>query len=269
MQQLLGRIAESSRFQNFIILIIILAAVLTGIGTYPQIVERYGAIIDWSDSIIIGIFTAEIFIRLGAFGVKPWNFFKSPWNIFDFLVTAIFYLPFGGSFAAVLRIVRVVRVFRLVTALPRLQILVGALVKSVPSMGYIGVLLFIQLFVFAILGNLLFSQNDPENFGNLGSSMMTLAQVITLEGWVDIMKAQGSSPFVPAYFISFIILGTMTVLNLFIGVITSGFEEVKKEIETEALAKNTSSLKIELSSISKQMEDIKNKVDNLAKISNQ
>jgi voltage-gated sodium channel len=260
------KIAGSLYFQRFIIGVIIFAAILVGIETYPQLYNRYHGILRFADLLIQGIFTIEILIRIFAYGKKPLLFFKSGSNIFDFLITAFFYLPFGGTFASVLRLVRILRVLRLITAVPRLQVIVGALIKSVPSMGYITLLLLIQLYIFAIVGNFLFGKNDPYHFGNLGSSMFSLFKVITLEGWIQILDAQKSNPFAPIYFISFILLGTMIVLNLFIGVIMSGFDEVKREIEEEMhKSEKRRTVRHELVEISDQMELIKNKLDLIAR----
>lgn len=257
-----AKIADSPIFQRFIIGVILLAAVLVGVETYPDIHERYLSTFKLTDVTIQTIFTIEIIIRILAYGKKPLDFFKSSANNMDFIITVIFYLPFGGAYASVLRLVRIIRVLRLITAIPRLQLLVGALIKSVPSMGYITLLLLIQIYMFAVLGNFLFGKTDPVHFGNLGSSVLTLFQIITLEGWVDIMDAQKQPLIAPLYFISFILLGTMVVLNLFIGVILNGFEEVKKEIERELDGKaRKGSVKHELTEISDQLDILRNKLD--------
>jgi voltage-gated sodium channel len=147
--------------------------------------------------------------------------------------------------------------------LPKLQILVGALLKSIPSMSYVGILLFLLFYIYAVIGTFMFGQNDPIHFGSLQVSMMTLFKTITLEGWIDFMNIQvyGSNlygyenfpdtvrvpsahPFAaPIYFVSFILLGTMIMLNLFIGVIISGMEETNKEEEIKELARIREELK--------------------------
>jgi voltage-gated sodium channel len=101
-------------------------------------------------------------------------------------------------------------------------------------------LLFIHFYIYAVLGTFLFGANDPEHFGALGTSLLSLFQVVTLEGWVDIMKVQmaaspGYGP--PLYFISFIVVGGMIILNLFIGVIMNSMQESTAEIEARRLAK--------------------------------
>lgn len=265
-ENVFARIANNKWFQRFIILVIVIAAILVGIETYPATHEKYLQAFKAADHIIQALFTIEIIIRILAYGKKPLAFFKSGGNVFDFLITALFYVPLGGPYAAVLRLLRLLRVLRLITALPRLQLLVGALIKSVPSMGYITLLLLIQMYIFAVLGNVLFGHTDPENFGNLGAALLTLFEIITLEGWVDIMAQQPQNIVTVLYFVSYILLGTMIVLNLFIGVILGGFEDVKKEIEAELNPKNRkNSMQHELSQISSQLDELKNRIDKIGK----
>jgi voltage-gated sodium channel len=137
----------------------------------------------------------------------------------------------------VLRLVRVLRVLRLVTAVPRLQLLVGALIKSVPSMSYVALLLCLLFYVYAVAGVALFGANDPANFGTLPTAGLTLFQVVTMEGWTDLMHAQFEAypgRAVPVmYFLSFILIGTMIILNLFIGVIVNGMDEARQEMAEE------------------------------------
>lgn len=257
-----AKIADAPFFQRFIIGIIVLAALLVGLETYHEIHDKYLPTFRMVDIVLQGIFTLEIIIRILAYGKHPIRFFKSTANNLDFIITAVFYLPFGGAYASVFRLVRIIRVLRLITAIPRLQILVGALIKSIPSMGYITLLLLIQMYIFAVLGTFLFGKTDPTHFGNVGNSILTLFQVITLEGWVDIMQTQSQPLLAPLYFISFILLGTMVVLNLFIGVILNGFEEVKKEIERELDGSHKKkTVSRELTEISDQLEILKDKLD--------
>ena len=245
------RVVLAKWFQPFIVAVILAAGVLVGLETYPQLNQRYGSWFRVLDRLIVGIFVVEIALKMGAQGRQPWRFFRDPWNVFDFIIVAVCLLPFAGHSAAVLRLVRILRVLRLVTALPRLQLLVGALLKSLPSMGYVGVLLFIMFYVYAVMGTFFFGANDPVHFGSLQSSLLTLFQTITLDNWGDILKIQmyGSAnstiagfpgtvtpsramPVVAVvYFVSFILLGTMIMLNLFIGVIMNGMHETQRETE--------------------------------------
>lgn len=257
-------IVHNKYFQRFILTVIIFSAVLIGLETYHDLYVQYHNSFVIADAVIQTIFSVEIIMRILAFGNKPLAFFKSFNNVFDFTITAIFYLPFGGTYAAIFRLARIVRIFRLFTALPQLQILVGTLIKSLPSMGYISLLLLIQLYFFAVLGIVIFGHNDPEHFGNLGRALLTLFQIITLEGWVEIMDAQPQWIGTYLYFITFILSGTMIILNLFIGVILNSFDDMKSEIRIkDKLRKRQPEFAHELDQISKEMESLSKRITSL------
>jgi voltage-gated sodium channel len=257
MAEFCRKIVESKWFQTFIIFVIISAGVVVGLETYSSLMQTSGDLLHLLDHIILYIFVLEIVLKIIAKGNKPWEFFYDGWNVFDFIIVAVCFLPIGGAYIAVLRLARILRVFRLVSAMPKLQLLVGALLKSIPSMSYVGILLFLLFYIYAVLGTFMFGQNDPIHFGSLQVSMMTLFKTITLEGWIDFMNIQvyGSDIYgyeqfpdavripsthpiaAPVYFVSFILLGTMIMLNLFIGVIINGMEETNKEEEIKELAR--------------------------------
>lgn len=249
MSERFRRLAESGPFQNFITFVIVFAGVLVGLETNAAFVARHEGIIHLLDKVILGIFAAEIVVKMVAEGARPWRFFKDGWNVFDFLIVAASFLPVGGQHLVVLRLLRLLRVLRLVRALPRLQILVSALIKSFPSMAYVSLLLGLLFYVYAVAGTFLFAANDPVYFGSLSSSLLTLFRIVTLEGWTELLYIQmrgceaigydafpalctASDPQPVAavvYFTSFILLGTMIVLNLFIGVIMNGMTEASAE----------------------------------------
>lgn len=244
-------IADSPAFQNFVTGVILLAAILVGFETYPSVVAQYGGLLHALDKVVLAIFVFEIVIKLVAASPRPWTFFKDTWNVFDFVIVVAAFLPIGAQYATVLRLVRLLRVLRLVRALPKLQILVSALLKSVPSMGYVGLLLGLHFYVYGVAAVFMFGQNDPQHFADLPTALLSLFTVVTMEGWADLMYLQmyGSDCFIdgalkdacmsatgsqwgaPVYFISFILLGTMIILNLFIGVIMNGMQEATSENE--------------------------------------
>ena len=244
------RIVAARWFQPVIIGVILAAGALVGLETYPELQQRFGAWFKGLDLLIVTVFVVEISLKMGAHGRQPWRFFHDPWNVFDFLIVAVCLLPLDGHYLAVLRLARILRVLRLVTALPRLQLLVGALLKSIPSMGYVGLLLFLLFYIYAVMGAFLFGANDPMHFGSLQAAMLSLFRTVTLDNWADILYIQmhGSahsaiegfagaahSRAMPAtaviYFVSFVLLGTMVMLNLFIGVIMNAMHEAQREAE--------------------------------------
>ncbi len=219
-------------FKSSIIGVILLAGVLAGLETDPGIVAAHGPLLRTLDAAVLGIFILEAALKMAAFGRQPWRYFRDGWNIFDFTIVALCCLPVDSRFAVVLRLARVLRLLRLVSALPKLQLLVGALFKSLSSMGYVSVLLGVILYIYAIVGVHCFGKHAPNHFGDLGLAFLTLFQMVTLDDWRNILNlAQQAHPAgAVAYFISFIMLGTMIMLNLFIGIIMNSMAEMHVEL---------------------------------------
>ena len=251
MVEALKNVRDAKWFQNFITFVIIAAGVLVGLETYPSFIEKYGEIAHFLDAVILGIFVLEIVVKMGAEGSKPWRYFLDPWNIFDFLIVAVCFIPGLGEYAMVLRLARLLRVLKLVTALPKLQLLVSALLKAIPSMFYVSILLFMLFYLYGVAAVFMFGANDPIHFGDLQTSLLSLFRAVTLEDWTDLMyiqmygcenygyggnealcTASKAQPILgSAFFVSFTLLGTMIVLNLFIGVIMNGMDEAAAEAE--------------------------------------
>lgn len=267
MVEKVNKFVHSAGFQQCILTLIVVSGILVGFETYPAFNEttNIGQAIDLVQKAILGVFVVEIILKIVACGSRPWNYFRQGWNLFDFAIVAVCFLPLNAKFATVFRLARLLRTLRMVTVLPRLQLLVGALLKSIPSLGYIGLLLGLHFYVYACAGTFLFAKNDPLRFGNLHTTALTLFQVLTLEGWNDILSTQlngsdveyseewkalseakrpdyrvSQAQPIPAaiFFISFILLGTMIMLNLFTGVIISSMEEVQEERAEEAREDN-------------------------------
>lgn len=224
-------------FQRAVIGLILFAGLLVGAETHRPWMEAHGGVFHALDWMVLTLFLGELALRIGAHGTRPWRFFTDGWNVFDAVIVGVCLLPLDTEFAAVLRLVRVLRVLRLVTAVPRLQLLVGALIKSLPSMSYVALLLSVLFYVYAVAGVALFAESDPARFGSLPDAALTLFQIVTMEAWAEIMHAQfGAYPsrLLPVgYFLSFILLGTMIILNLFIGVIVNGMDEARQEMADE------------------------------------
>lgn len=232
-------IANSTAFKTVVFAAIVLGAVLVGLDTVPPVHDAWGGAIKALDVVVIAVFVIEVIVKIAAWGRQPWRYFRDPWNLFDFSVTVLCVLPLNSNFVQVLRLGRVARSLRLVSALPRLQMIVGALLRSLPSFGWITLLLFTMLYTYSVMGVHLFGANDPEHFGSLWVSMLTMFGVLTLEGWLDLMQDQMrgipgpdgtagvASPIAaPVFFVSFIMTGTMIFLNLLVGVIVNSMSEL-------------------------------------------
>ncbi|MBM3277755.1 MAG: ion transporter [Candidatus Handelsmanbacteria bacterium] len=281
---MLRKVAAARWFQNGVTLVILFAGVLVGVETNAEFAAAHHGVLLFLDRLILGIFTLEMLIKMGAEGRRPWNCFGDPWNVFDFLIVAVCYLPIHSQYVTVLRLLRLLRVLRLVRALPRMQLLVAALFKSIPSMVYVAGLMMLLFYVYAVAGVFVFGKNDPIHFSSLGRAMLSLFGVVTLEGWVELMNIQiygcdrygygefpelCTSPLaMPAagigYFVSFVLLGTMVVLNLFIGVIMNGMEEAQRERQQEQQDRlGVGSLAAELAAAREQVARLDEALGNL------
>jgi voltage-gated sodium channel len=251
LQAFAQRVVDAPWFQRSITAVILLAALLIGLETDKAIVAEYGRVLHALDAVVLAIFCAEIVLKMLALSPRPWRFFADPWNVFDFVIVVACFLPIGSQSATVLRLLRLLRVLRLVRSLPRLQVLVGALLKSLPSMGYVGLFLVMHFYVYGVAAVFLFGENDPMHFGSLPMAVLTLFIVVTGENWSTTLYTQmygcaqygydgvealctasQAQPVLAAlFFVSFILLGTMVILNLVIGVVMNSMQEAQVENE--------------------------------------
>lgn len=227
------QLIRTRSFHTIIVGVIVLAGVVAGLETSPVVMERYAPALLALDKVILGIFIAEALLKMIAHGRQPWRYFADGWNVFDFLIIVLCLLPVAGPFAAVLRLARALRLLRLVSALPKLQLLVGALLKSLSAMGYVSLLLAMLFYIYAVAGIHLFGTHDPQHFGSLPAAFLSLFRLVTLDNWADLFYTQLSH--VPGikvtlYFVTFIVFGTMIILNLFIGIIMNSMAEMHAEM---------------------------------------
>lgn len=150
------KIADDSRFQNFVTFVIIVAGVQVGIATDPQIAREYRTVLSVVNQMIQFVFTIECAIKILAEEFAPWIYFDNGWNLFDFLVVAASYYSGGGSFIVMLRLVRLLRVLKLMRSLPQLQVIVSSLLSGLTSIGFISVLVLLFLYFYAIIGLIFF-----------------------------------------------------------------------------------------------------------------
>ncbi len=226
-------LVEARPFTRSIIALIVVNAVLLGLETFPAIMADHGALLIAIDQVILAIFVVEIGLRLFAHGGA---FFRDPWSVFDFFVVAIALVPTSEAFS-VLRAMRILRVLRLISAFPQLRRVVAGLLGAVPGLGAIAAILVIVLYVFAVMAAKLFGAQYPQWFGDLFSSLFTLFQIMTLEGWAIIAREIGQThAYAWAFFIIYILIVTFTVLNLFIAVIVEAIQRIEKSEEQKSQA---------------------------------
>jgi voltage-gated sodium channel len=234
------RISQSSWFNHGITGVIVLNAIIIGLETSPDLMASAGTWLETANQACLGIFIIEAAIKIIAERPKMLNYFKDGWNIFDFTVIVVALVPATGQFATLARLARLLRVLRLISALPELRLIVATLIRSIPSMIHVLALLSIIFYVYGVAGYHLFHEIDPIHWETLGISLLSLFRIVTLEDWTDIMyAAMEGAPWAWMYFVSFVILGTFVVVNLFIAVVLNNLEEAKAERLREITAPPT------------------------------
>ncbi|MEA3371052.1 MAG: ion transporter [Campylobacterota bacterium] len=258
MQKNLIQFVENSKFKNFIIALIVINGITMGLETSKEIMAVYGSYLHLFDSIVIGIFTIEIALRIYAYRRA---FFKDGWSIFDFTIVAISLIPTSAGFE-ILRILRVFRLLRLITVVPQMRKIVLALVSVIPGMASIAGLLMLLFYIFAIMSTTLYSQTFPEWFGTLGASFYTLFQIMTLESWSmgivrPIMEVH---PYAWTFFIPFIFIVTFIMINLIIAVVVDAMGEINKDQELKVVDEVHSrdeEMKLEIRELKSEIRELK------------
>ena len=186
MNKIFYQLKESKFFQFLVISIIIFNAFTIGVNTY-ELSDITNQIINLLDYSITIFFVIEIIIRFIGEPKKS-DFFKNGWNIFDTLIVCISLIPIpNNSSFLLLRLLRVFRVLRIISVIPELKMIIEALLQSVKRVFYVSLLLFIILYIYATIGSILFSEVIPSRWGNVGTAMITLFQVLTLSSLEHVM----------------------------------------------------------------------------------
>jgi len=211
-------------------LIIFNAAVL-GILTYRASLSP-GAVLlfEFLDAAITWIFVAELALKLYVY---RFQFFREGWNVFDFLVIGVSLIP-GASAFTVLRALRVLRVLRLLRFVPMMKRITEALLKSIPGMGAILAVILLVIYVGAVMATNLYGNtvnaDVREMFGTLPDAALTLFQLMTMDGWSDMLDTvtDDGHPYAWIFFLLFIFVGSFAILNLFIALIVEALTQEQK-----------------------------------------
>lgn len=229
----LKKIDSSSIFQWSVIAVIIMSALLIGAKTHdlsPNAVN----VLSFLDSAVTVFFVIELSIRFFAYKDKK-SFFKSGWNIFDTIIVIGSLIPTGGSGVLLARLLRVFRVLRLVSMVPELRLLINALLKAIPRMGYIALLMFVIFYLYAAVGSIMFHKINETLWGDVSISMLTLFRVATFEDWTDVMyETMTVYPMSWIFYLSFIFLTAFIFLNMMVGTILEVMGEEHENYRAEA-----------------------------------
>ncbi len=250
---------ESRWFQNFIITVILINGAVLGIQTTDGLSSSSMLILDMIDRICLAIFVAELTMKLIIY---RFSFFKRGWNIFDFLIVAISLIPASGQLS-ILRALRILRLLRLITTVDSIRRVVSGMLIAIPGVGSVGALLLIFFYIGAVISTTLFGDLFPQWFGNLGRSMYSLFQIMTLESWsMGIVRpVMEVFPYAWIFFIPFIMVTTFMVLNLFIGIIVDAIATVKEQDDVDGQHKISS--KQDIDQLRQDIAVLQNQLDQL------
>jgi voltage-gated sodium channel len=227
MVHLCSRLAASARFDNFFLFVIVLNAIVLAAETYESVDEEYGDVLGALDSAFLALFCVELAIRFVAVGARPGRFFSSGWNVFDFVVIGASFVP--GINASLLRVLRLLRVVRAVRLLPDLRVLVVAVGRSIPGVASLAVLTLLLVYVYGMVGWVIFDDHDPANFGSVGQAMLTMFVLLTLENLPTYIEAgMELSDWTVVFYISYVLIASFLIFNLFIGVVINSMEEARE-----------------------------------------
>ncbi|KAF9393527.1 calcium channel protein [Podila verticillata] len=209
---------------------------------------------DISYFVFLGLYSIEIFVKICGYGFHKWRL--SRWNLYDFLITALALITlvprFIGHELWTLRVEKFLLItisFRLAQRIDSLQVLFRALVIAMGSILNITAVFMVVFTLYAVMFRELFgmTRNGPStsglaNFETFGSTMLMLIRMTTGENWDFVMHDMmveppfctpsrstyldsdcGSRPWAYVMFLSFYIVCTYILLNMFIAVIISNF----------------------------------------------
>ncbi|XP_062424763.1 sodium channel protein type 5 subunit alpha-like isoform X3 [Rhea pennata] len=266
-------VVSKQAFDVSIMILICLNMVTMMVETDDQSQEKVN-ILHKINMLFVAIFTGECIIKMLAL---RHYYFTNGWNIFDFVVVILSIVGtvlsdiiqkyfFSPTLFRVIRLARIGRILRLIRGAKGIRTLLFALMMSLPALFNIGLLLFLVMFIYAIFGMANFAYvkkeygiDDMFNFQTFANSMLCLFQITTSAGWdgllnpilntgppycdPNLLNANGSkgdcgSPAVGIlFFVTYIIISFLIVVNMYIAIILENFS-VATEESTEPLSED-------------------------------
>jgi voltage-gated sodium channel len=222
------RLVGNLVFETAIVIVIVLNAAMLGLETFDTVTTGYDHMFDVLYNVILGIYVVELLIRFTAAGWDVREFVKNRWNVFDFIVIAASFVPGLRATAMLLRLVRLARIVRIIRFLPDLHVVIGAIARSIPGVASLAAATALLIYIYGMLGWLLFGNHDPEHYGNIGRAMLTMYVMLTLENLPEnVDMGLQVSPWTVLFFISYSVILSFLVFNLFIGIVLNSMEEAR------------------------------------------
>ncbi len=266
LRERLRRIIDSPAFSNLVVAVIVINAIDLGLQTWDDAVVVTGGILLYVDEVCIAIFVIELSMR-GY--VRRWRFFQNGWNIFDSIIVGIALLPGADAFS-VLRAFRVLRIFRLLSQVSSMRLVSESAISAMPALGSTFLVLALVYYVFAIICTSIFGSAFPQWFGNIGESLYSLFQIMTLESWsMGIVRpVREVFPYAWLVFIPFIMLTAFIILNIVVAIMVDSVNSTKADMNrdeaaespTPELAAPLAELSGEIARLSEEMRGLRREV---------
>lgn len=234
---------EGTSYKLFLTLLLVASIFTIGIELSTNNAEGLAYFAYIFNRLVVVVFAVEMIARVAAHG---FSFFKDPWHIFDFIVILVSVFTFGGYFQ-LLRAFRLFWLLRLVSFFPQFQHVVDAIGKAIPQMLSTAFLLFIAIYIFALVGMSCFSTDSPELYGTVWKSMSSIAQsVIMPHTWSEqLTELNKITPYAWVFVIPMVIILNFLLLQLILGIIIGALmhqhqedEQVAKHLFLERWLKN-------------------------------
>ncbi len=230
------RMTDSTVFQSGVIAAILLGALLVALEADAGFAADHAGLLVLGNLLIQIIFTVEVALRSLAHGRDQAKFLRDGWNMFDIAIVVVGWIPAVGSMVVLGRLFRLVRVMRLASFSPKFRLILNAVVRSLPGLGHVALLIGLLVFVYSVLGVMLFGAAHPETWGTLPDAALNVFQLLTVEGWNELMAPLlETNSFAWVYFLSFIVFGGLIIVNLFVAVVMDNMQVAREELETAEL----------------------------------
>lgn len=237
--QWLSRLMYGNPFEFLVIAVIIANAASLAALTYSDLDPAWAAVAVTIDRVAIIFYTVEVALRIISYGLKPWMFFRNPWNVFDLII--VIAIPLFDDATVIFRLVRLLRILRIFRFLPEARILMLSMIKSSAPLANLAVLIGFLMFIYAMAGVYLFGSDAPEQWGNIGLAMLTLTVMLTLENFPDaFLDGLEITPWALLYFLSYMFFIVFTVLNVLIGIVLTSMDKARDEVTADRAAEGLS-----------------------------
>ena len=233
-------IVSNPAFEFVVLAVILFNAAILGLETFEGISVGHQGVFDVIYNVILGAYILELLIRFTADRWSVRAFVADKWNVFDFLVIAVVFVPGARHIVMLLRLVRLIRIVRVIRFLPDLHVILGAIGRSLRGIATLAAATALLVYIYGMLGWILFAVHDPAHYGNIGQAMLTLFVMLTLENLPEnIAMGQQVSQWTILFFISYALIMSFLIFNLFISIVLGSMEEAravdKAEHETDDL----------------------------------